>query len=45
MEASFTPESQPLSYIEFQTMDESLEFETYFELMQDSYVPFSFDSF
>lgn len=45
MEASFTLESQPLSYIEFQIIDEILESKTYCELMQDNSLPLSFDSF
>lgn len=45
MEASFAPESQPLSYIEFQITDESLESETYYELMQDNSIPLCFESF
>ena len=45
MQDYFAPESKPLSYFEFQIIDERLEPKTYYELMQDDSLPLSFDSF
>jgi hypothetical protein len=45
MEVVLAPKLQPLSYLEFQIPDESLEPETDYELMKNNYVPLSFNSF
>jgi hypothetical protein len=45
MEVVLDPELQPLSYIDFQIPDESLEPETKYELIQNNFVPLSFNSF
>jgi hypothetical protein len=45
MEVVLDPELQPLSYIDFQILDESLEPETEYELTQTKFVPLSFNSF
>jgi hypothetical protein len=45
MEVVLAPKLQPLSYLEFQIPDESLEPETDYELMQNNFVPLSFNSF
>jgi hypothetical protein len=45
MEVVLDPELHPLSYIDFQFPDESLEPETEYELTQNNSVPLSFNSF
>jgi hypothetical protein len=45
MEAILNPESQPLTYINFQILDESLEPETNSELIHNNSVPLCFNSF
>jgi hypothetical protein len=45
MEVVLNPESQPLTYIDFQILDESLEPETNYELIQNNSVPLCFNSF
>jgi hypothetical protein len=45
MEVVLDPDLQPLSYIDFQIPDESLEPETEYELIQNNCVPLSFNSF
>ena len=39
MEVFLVPKLQPLSYLEFQIPDESLEPKTYYELMKNNFVP------
>jgi hypothetical protein len=45
MEVVLNPVSQPLTYIGFQILDDSLEPETNFELIQKNSVPMCFKSF
>jgi hypothetical protein len=45
MEVVLNPELQPLTYIDFQIPDESLEPETEYELIQNNSVPLRFNSF
>jgi hypothetical protein len=45
MEAVLNPKSQPLTYIDFQILDEILEPETNSELIQNNSVPLCFNSF
>ena len=45
MEVVLNPESQPLTYIDFQILDESLEPETNYELIHNNSVPLCFNSF
>ena len=45
MEAFLNPESQPLTYIDFQILDESLEPEANSKLIQSNSVPLCFNSF
>jgi len=45
MEAILDIELQPLSYIDFQIPDESLESETEYELMHYNSIPLTFNSF
>ena len=45
MEVVLDPELHPLSYIDFQILDESLEPEIEYELTQNKSVPLSFNSF
>jgi hypothetical protein len=45
MEVVLNPESQPLTYIDFQIPDESLEPETNYELIHNNSVPLCFNSF
>ena len=45
IEVVLAPKLQPISYLEFQIPDESLESKTDYELMQNNYVPLSFNSF
>jgi hypothetical protein len=45
MEVVLNPESQPLTYIDFQIPNESLEPETNYELIQNNSVPLCFNSF
>jgi hypothetical protein len=45
MEVVLDPELQPLSYIDFQIPDESLEPETEYELMHYNSIPLTFNSF
>ena len=45
MEVVLDPELQPLSYIDFQFLDESLEPEKEYELIQNNSVPLRFNSF
>jgi hypothetical protein len=45
MEAVLNPVSQPLTYIDFQILDDSLEPEANYELIQNNSVPLCFNSF
>jgi hypothetical protein len=45
MEVVLNPVSQPLTYIDFQILDDSLEPEANSELIQNNYVPLCFNSF
>ena len=45
MEAVLNPVSQPSTYIDFQILDDSLEPEENFELIQNNSIPLCFNSF